>query len=162
MDVIRVAKVLSPFQAIPHPYSRAHSTDQWVFHEQVESVILDKAGRRTEGILHLTPHHLIFTLPDNTEEWVSPRLHANPPKTTLTTLSLLFPIHSFNLNQPSQTPYPHISTLHRLPLTHTNLSPVHIRTRTFDSFIFLFKKEREAEDVWTSVRDLCLVCKSRI
>ena len=40
---------------------------------QVESVVLDKAGKRSEGVLHLTPHHLIFTLSNGQEEWVGPK-----------------------------------------------------------------------------------------
>jgi hypothetical protein len=38
---------------------------------------------------------------------------------------------------------------------------VYIRTRMFESLVFSFKREKEAEDVWCSVKDLCLVCEYR-
>ena len=31
----------------------------------------------------------------------------------------------------------------------------------FETFLFSFVKERDAEDVWTSVKDLALVCESK-
>lgn len=63
MDAIRVSKVSSAKGRISHVSLTS------VF--QVDNVILDDAGKRYEGTLHLTAHHLIFTGDDVEEVWVS-------------------------------------------------------------------------------------------
>lgn len=63
MDAIRVSKVRLDLNA-----SEGLLLIQF---EQVDDVFLDKAGKRYEGTLHLTAHHLIFTGTDIDEVWVS-------------------------------------------------------------------------------------------
>ena len=84
--------------------------------------------QRLTGTLHLTPHHLIFS----------------PTSSSIATTSTEIWI-----------PYPTITLLTRLPQSIQGLYPLQIRTRTFESYVLLFEKDREggAEDVWQSVKD---------
>ncbi|WVQ72356.1 hypothetical protein IAR50_001907 [Cryptococcus sp. DSM 104548] len=88
----------------------------------------DAAARPTHhritGDLHLTPHHLIFS-----QSSLSTTPHSE-----------------------IWIPYPNIILLTRLPQTIHGLYPVQIETKTFESYILLFNKDREggAEDVWQS------------
>ncbi|ORX34963.1 protein-tyrosine phosphatase-like protein [Kockovaella imperatae] len=90
--------------------------------------------QRLTGQLHLVQHHLFF----------SPRA-------------------SSSTSQPEEIwiPYPAINLLTRLPQSIEGLYPLKLRTRTFETFLFLFEKDREggAEDVWTSIKD-CAVASS--
>jgi hypothetical protein len=67
---------------------------------------MDRQGTRTEGILHLTLHHMIFAGEGEDEIWVSP------------TLSSHFPVSPFNrevslgLNYHRQAHHAHICTLY--------------------------------------------------
>ncbi|RXK36687.1 myotubularin [Tremella mesenterica] len=117
---------------------------------RVENVLLERpippttpdgtpTRQRLDGTLHLTPHHLIFSpTPDDPSSSRSP-------------------------SQPEEiwVPYPSITLLTRLPQGIQGLYPLQIRTRTFDSYVFLFPKAMEggAEDVWQSVKD-CAVASS--
>ncbi|ODN73911.1 hypothetical protein L202_07419 [Cryptococcus amylolentus CBS 6039] len=89
--------------------------------------------RRITGDLHLTPHHLIFSQS-------APSASPHPE---------------------IWIPYPNIALLTRLPQTIYGLYPVQIETKTFESYVLLFNKDREggAEDVWQSVKD-CTVKNS--
>ena len=84
--------------------------------------------QRVTGTLHLTPHHLIFS-----------------PTSTSTSPA----------SEEVWIPYPTITLLTRLPQSIQGLYPLQIRTRTFESYVLLFEKDREggAEDVWQSVKD---------
>ncbi|GHJ88319.1 hypothetical protein NliqN6_4721 [Naganishia liquefaciens] len=88
---------------------------------KVDNVTLDRLGKRYEGTLHLTAHHLIFTGADIDEVW---------------------------------TPYPLINLAHRLPQTIQGTSPLQIRTRVFDNLVFGFKRDKDAENVFCSVKEL--------
>ena len=84
--------------------------------------------QRLTGTLHLTPHHLIFS-----------------PSSSSST----------SHNEEIWIPYPTITLLTRSPQTIQGLYPVHIRSRTFESYVLLFERDRDggAEDVWQSVKD---------
>ena len=53
-----------------------------------------------------------------------------------------------------QTPYPLINLVHRLPQTMQGVSPLQIRTRVFDNLVFGFRRDKDAEDVFCSVKEL--------
>ncbi|OXG35166.1 myotubularin [Cryptococcus neoformans Ze90-1] len=78
------------------------------------------------GQLHLTPHHLIFSHTPST---------AYEPEIWI--------------------PYPLITRLTRLPQTINGLYPLQVETKTFESYVLLFAKDRDdgAEEVWQSVKD---------
>ncbi|WWD22800.1 hypothetical protein CI109_107294 [Kwoniella shandongensis] len=83
--------------------------------------------QRRTGTLHLTSHHLIFSQ-----------------------------TASSNASEPEVwVPYPAITLLTRLPQSIHGLYPIQVETRTFDSYVLLFEKDRDggAEDVWQSVKD---------
>nr|ODN87073.1 myotubularin [Cryptococcus depauperatus CBS 7841] len=87
--------------------------------------------RNSTGQLHLTAHHLIFSITDTSdtpEVWI---------------------------------PYPNIALLARLPQTIEGRYPIQLETKTFENFVFLFTRDRDggAEDVWQSVKD-CTVTNS--
>lgn len=86
------------------------------------------------GQLHLTPHHLIFSHTPST---------AYEPEIWI--------------------PYPLITRLTRLPQTINGLYPLQVETKTFESYVLLFAKDRDdgAEEVWQSVKDCSVKCKSR-
>ncbi|KAJ9118924.1 hypothetical protein QFC24_005888 [Naganishia onofrii] len=54
----------------------------------------------------------------------------------------------------AKTPYPIINLVHRLPQTIQGVSPIQIRTRVFDNLIFGFRRDKDAEDVFCSVKEL--------
>mgnify|MGYP002718967105 FL=1 len=54
---------------------------------------------------------------------------------------------------PPQTPYPLINLAHRLPQTIQGTSPLQIRTRVFDNLVFGFKRDKDAENVFCSVKE---------
>lgn len=89
--------------------------------------------QKLTGTLHLTPHHLIFS-----------------PASSSSTAS-----------EEVWIPYPTITLLTRLPQSIQGLYPLQIRTRTFESCVLLFEKDREggAEDVWQSVKDCAVACR---
>ncbi|KZS99640.1 uncharacterized protein LAESUDRAFT_107245, partial [Laetiporus sulphureus 93-53] len=91
---------------------------------RVEGVLCCKAGTTALGTVHLTAHHLIFHYDDD------------PTREEM------------------WIPYPLISLVTRLPLTLQGLCPLTIRTRTFESIILLFSTEKEAVDVFESVKEL--------
>ncbi|THH28927.1 hypothetical protein EUX98_g5268 [Antrodiella citrinella] len=51
-------------------------------------------------------------------------------------------------------PYPLVSLVTRLPQTMYGLSPLTIRTRTFETFTLTFKSEKEVSDVFESIKEL--------
>ncbi|KAJ9097612.1 hypothetical protein QFC21_004647 [Naganishia friedmannii] len=61
-----------------------------------------------------------------------------------------------------QTPYPIINLVHRLPQTIQGVSPIQIRTRVFDNLIFGFRRDKDAEDVFCSVKELTVACTRKI
>jgi myotubularin-related protein 6/7/8 len=114
---------------------------------QVDRVQYNKPGLRVEGTLHLTAHHLIFKYPDpsgDQEIWVSLDIL---PDLTLLLMDL-------------KVPYPLISTVVRLPLSLYGQSPIAFRTRTFEYFTLVFNKDKDAYDVFESVKELTVTCKS--
>jgi myotubularin-related protein 6/7/8 len=111
---------------------------------KVDNVILERyqvtatvpTKYRQSGTIHLTPHHLIF----------SPSQAGTSARATSNELWIS---------------YPTITLLTRLPQAISGLYPLQIRTRTFDSWVLLFDKERDggAEDVWQSVKDSAVICE---
>lgn len=95
---------------------------------------------RQTGTVHLTPHHLIFS-PSNSD----PSSSASGGSSTAELW----------------VSYPAITLFTRLPQTIHGLYPLQIRTRTFDSFVLYFDKDRDggAEDVWQSVKDCAVASK---
>jgi len=83
------------------------------------------------GTLHLTPHHLIFS-PTSTS--------ASPSEIWIA--------------------YPTITLMTRVPQSLRGHYPVQIRTRLFDHYTLSFDRDRDADDVWQSVKDCAVVCKS--
>lgn len=115
---------------------------------KVDSVILERplppsppetgpSKQRLTGTLHLTPHHLIF----------SPTSYS-----------------STSTSEEIWIPYSTITLLTRLPQSIQGLYPLQIYTRTFESYVLLFERDRErgAEDVWQSVKDCAVACKQLI
>lgn len=98
---------------------------------RVDPVVLERfvsgSRHRQTGVLHLTPHHLIFS----------------PSSSSTATTDEVW------------IPYPTITLLTRLPQAISGLYPLQVRTRTFDDYVLFFEKDREggAEDVWQSVKD---------
>ncbi|KAL7413156.1 protein-tyrosine phosphatase-like protein [Mrakia frigida] len=88
---------------------------------KVDGVILERNGVKTEGILHLTLHHMIFAAEGEEEIW---------------------------------TAYPLINLVTRLPQTFNGLSPLCIRTRTFETFSLSFSVDQHCGDVFETVKDL--------
>lgn len=80
MDAIRVAKASRQMMGMKF---MATYSDFFLLLYQVEGVLLDKYGKRSEGVLHVTPHHLIFTTSAG-EEWVSPARVIKSNYSTLT------------------------------------------------------------------------------
>lgn len=54
----------------------------------------------------------------------------------------------------SQVPYPLIALVNRMPQTIQGRSPLTFRTRTFETFTLSFKYDKDAVDVFDSVKDL--------
>lgn len=104
--------------------------------------------RRQNIALHLTPHHLIFSpSPDESSNGPRSRSVLDPRETT----------------DEIWVSYPSITLLTRLPQTIQGLYPLQIRTRTFESYVLSFERDRDggAEDVWQSVKD-CAVSGARL
>ncbi|KAF8334219.1 uncharacterized protein EI90DRAFT_3288434 [Cantharellus anzutake] len=91
---------------------------------KVERVQYNKGPIRVEGTLHLTAHHLIFKYEGGNGE------------------------------QEVWIPYPLISTVTRLPLSLYGQSPLAFGSRNFEYFTFVFTKEKDAMDVFESVKEL--------
>lgn len=99
--------------------------------------------QKRTGTIHLTPHHLIFSPSPSTSS------HATA--------------NGVVKNDELWIPYPIIALCTRLPRdSASRLFPVSIRTRTFETYVFLFEEEKErgAEDVWQSVKDCAVACES--
>lgn len=109
-------------------------------------MLCSKAGSIASGTVHLTAHHLIFHYDDPAKEemWVS------------------HPLVSLRVSDEHnyQIPYPLISLVTRLPLTLQGSCPLTIRTRTFEAASLLFGSEREAIDVFDSVKELTVASTS--
>lgn len=54
----------------------------------------------------------------------------------------------------SQIPYPIINLVTRLPVSFSGLSPISIRTRTFESYTLFFPQDSQCLDVFETVKDL--------
>lgn len=95
--------------------------------------------QRITIILHLTPHHLIFSPSNQFSELTTSKSIQDPTVKT----------------DEIWVPYPSITLLTRLPATIQGLYPLQIRTRNFESYVLYFERDREggAEDVWQSVKD---------
>ncbi|KAI0056466.1 phosphatases II [Artomyces pyxidatus] len=93
---------------------------------KVQNVLCSKAGKTTQGTLHLTAHHLIFCYDDSPE----PEMWA------------------------SSVPYPLVNLVTRLPQTLSGQCPITFRCRTFETFSLSFDKESDAADVFDSVKEL--------
>ena len=117
---------------------------------KVENVQLDRyippsspssqvTRQRISITLHLTPHHLIFSPLPTDSELTRSRSKQDPTQET----------------DEIWVPYPSITLLTRLPQTLQGLYPLQIRTRSFESYVLSFEKDRDggAEDVWQSVKD---------
>jgi len=120
---------------------------------QVDGVVQERNGIKTEGVLHLTLHHMIFAAEGEEEIWVSSR---EPDKRDRP--CLLFQADLFLLLSTSssilQTAYPLINLVTRLPQTFNGLSPLCIRTRTFETFTLSFFVDQRCGDVFETVKDL--------
>lgn len=122
---------------------------------------------RSTGTLHLTAHHLIFILDSRGdprekqdafihasrkgkqklqegEIWVSSRADGG----------VVFHRSLTRLGSLRQTPYPLISLFQKQPQTLAGAYPLLIHTRTFESLTFEFARDRDAEDVFLSVKEL--------
>lgn len=53
-----------------------------------------------------------------------------------------------------QVPYPLVSLVTRLPQSIHGLSPLTIRTRTFETLTLSFKSEKDVSDVFESIKEL--------
>jgi myotubularin-related protein 6/7/8 len=82
------------------------------------------------GTLHLTPHHLIFS-----------------PTSTSTSI------------KETWVAYPTITLMTRLPQSIRGQYPVQVRTRLFNHYTLSFDSDRDADDVWQSVKDCAVTCK---
>jgi len=82
------------------------------------------------GTLHLTPHHLIFS----------------PISTSTSTFE-------------TWVAYPTITLMTRLPQSIRGQYPVQVRTRLFEDYTLSFDSDRDADDVWQSVRDCAVICE---
>ncbi|KAL4246036.1 protein-tyrosine phosphatase family protein [Abortiporus biennis] len=91
---------------------------------KVEDVLCSKSGNTHTGTLHLTTHHLIF---------------GYEPVAELDELWV---------------PYPIVSLVTRLPQTLHGLCPLTIRSRTFETITLTFKGEKDAIDVFESIKEL--------
>lgn len=113
---------------------------------QVEGVLCSKGGITQSGTVHLTAHHLILAYDEAGKEemWVS------------VSSAIFRDVAEAGV----QVPYPLISLVTRMPQTLQGRSPITFRTRTFETFTLTFKQDREALDVFDSVKDLTVASKS--
>lgn len=114
-------------------------------------MLYSKTGLRVEGTLHLTAHHIIFK-------------HGleGSPEQEIWASSLPLPLQLPRLNASAQVPYPLISTVVRLPLSLHGQSPIAFRTRTFEYFTLTFTRDRDALDVFESIKELTVACESQV
>ncbi|KAL9027369.1 MAG: hypothetical protein Q9196_004097 [Gyalolechia fulgens] len=107
---------------------------------RVDDVKLVRRGEQVQGTLHLTPHHLIFchTPPSAVDAVNEPNGHAShKPKPRELWIT-----------------YPIIQTCH-LRLAHPSShlpSSIRLRCRDFTFVCFCFSNERQARDVYDSIR----------
>lgn len=66
---------------------------------------------------------------------------------------------SENINRLYKVPYPLISTVVRLPLSLHGQSPIAFRSRTFEYFTLTFTRDRDALDVFESIKELTVACE---
>ena len=117
---------------------RTPTVDNVVLERFVPPTSADDTPRkqRLVGQLHLVRHHLFF----------APR-----SSSSATTEEIWIP-------------YPTIARLTRLSQSVDGLWPLLLRTKTFESYLLLFEKEKEggAEDVWKSVKDCAVLCEHAV
>ena len=95
------------------------------------------------GTLHLTPHHLIFNYAESTDElWVSDLIEC------ATLLCLL------RMPTLAQIPHPLLHSMTLCPPSISSISPLIIRTCTFDTYTLLLSDVNSAVDVMDSVKSL--------
>lgn len=86
--------------------------------------------RQLTGTLHLTPHHLIFS-----------------PTSSSTSATEIW------------IAYPTITLMTRLPQSIGGQYPLQVRTRLFDNYTLSFDSDRDADEVWQSVKDCAVLCE---
>ena len=141
---VRVRAASSPLRC---PYHCSYSTMDKIRISTVDNVVLERYvpppsdtldarpnKQRLTGQLHLVQHHLFF----------SPAACSSTSQT-----------------EEIWIPYPAINLLTRLPQSIEGLYPLRLRTRTFESYLLLFEKDREggAEDVWLSIKDCAVASR---
>jgi myotubularin-related protein 6/7/8 len=127
MEKIRVSKVDTP--------KAAKTCKPHMY--QVEDIKLWRRGQHFTGTLHIMPHHLVFS--------------ARPPPTTSP---------SAKPQRPRETwiTYPIISHCSLRPSPTSHMQPtLRVRCRDFTFFAFEFRDDKQARDVYDSIRSL--TCK---
>jgi hypothetical protein len=72
MEAIRIPKVLLRDSETLRCGLRCSLLMPSLSNAKVEDVTLEKLGVKTTGLLHLTPHHMIFVAEGQPDAWVSP------------------------------------------------------------------------------------------
>lgn len=118
---------------------------------RTEAGEVERDGQGRVGSLHLTPHHIIFRSTSSSSE--------APPTSGETWVS---PIHSLvsttraSADETVQIPLPLLYSITRLPSSLTGATnPLLLRTRDFKTYELVFKKEDEAEAVYSTLKALC-------
>ena len=103
---------------------------------KVENVKLVRRGQQSEGTLHLTPHHLIFSHSIGTTQ-IQTADNATPPRPRETWIT-----------------YPIIQTctLRLAAAASHHLSSIRLRCRDFTFVCLCFTDDKKARDVYDSIR----------
>jgi len=127
MEKIRVSKVTLPF------VERTPTTDV----SKVENVQIWRRGTSYDGTLHLMPHHIVFSYLPPSPAGASPPAKPQRQKEIWIT-------------------YPHISycCLRPSPSVSLYLPSIRLRCRDFTYFAFNFQDDKQARDVYDTVRSL--------
>jgi hypothetical protein len=128
MERIRVSK------AGTRPAHKGMDTD--FRPRKVEDVTMWRRGTRSEGNLHLMPHHVVFRYLAPPPPGSSPSTKPKPKETWIT-----YPMISRCVLRPSP------------PASHQSPS-IRLQCRDFTFFSFLFVNDKKARDVYDSIRGL--------
>jgi myotubularin-related protein 6/7/8 len=102
---------------------------------QVENISVLTRGVPSTGTLHLTPHHLIFR-------------YARPPAGSSPAPGKAAPPMEMWIT------YPIIQSVTRLPMSVGGFAALRIRCRDFNFITFHFSSDKDARDVFLSVKSL--------
>jgi hypothetical protein len=105
---------------------------------QVEDVTLYRQGKKVEGILYLTAHHIIFSyeIPPPPEQTQAAEQRAKPKELWIT-----YPMINFCIYRPA-------------PPASRQPPSIRLRCRDFTYVAFHFASEGKARDVYDSIRSL--------